>query len=84
MMEWAGQDSATPYKVDYHCDGNDEQPDIGCAYKGTYDWHKAQWDEYSPEDYAISENWSVSDVLDRFIELGGTIHSSDPEEENNT
>jgi hypothetical protein len=74
MMEWAGQDCSIPYAVDYHCDGvYDEASDSrsgGCGYKGTYDWHTTIWNEYSSEDYAISDNWPVEDALKRAGELG--------------
>lgn len=73
MMEWAAQSSDEPYKVDYHCDGSDDNPN-GCGWKGDYDHHTNEYDEYSNEDYVISDNTTLEEVLKRAVELGGELN----------
>ena len=61
-MEWAAINEETPYVVDYHCDG--------CAWKGDYNHLSGKYDEYSDEDYIISENTTLEEALERAVNLG--------------
>jgi hypothetical protein len=74
-MEWAAIKEEAPYVVDYHCDGSDGSPG-GCAWKGDYNHLTAQYDEYSDEDYVISENTTLQEALGRAIELGCTVEKN--------
>jgi hypothetical protein len=67
-MEWAAIDEMTPHVVDYHCDE--------CAWKGDYNHLTTQYDEYSDEDYVISENTTLQEALGRAIELGCSVEKN--------
>ncbi len=71
-MEWASIREETPHVVDYHCDGTEDAPG-GCAWKGDYNHLTSKYDEYTAEDYVISENTTLEEALSRAAELGCTV-----------
>ena len=67
-MEWAAISEEAPHIVDYHCDG--------CAWKGDYNHLTNEFDEYSDEDYVISENTSLDEALGRAMKLGCEVEDA--------